>query len=139
MYEALNIEFKSEHRLVISRPRGVADDRSARALLDFLLALEEVAEPFNRVADMTLATEFFISTAAIKEYAERRRQNLDHLAPFRAAIIAPSPDSQAAGHLYATLMKGSKVDVGVFPDAASAAQWLGVPEDALLLRNSRCD
>jgi hypothetical protein len=131
MYEALNIEFNSEHRLVITRLQGVADDRSARELLNFLLALEEVAEPFNRVADLTLATDISLSTEAIREYAERRLLNLAHLAPFRAAIIAPGPDSQAAGHLYATLMKGSKVEVGVFRDASSAAEWLGVSEAAL--------
>ena len=131
MYDALNIEFNSEHRLLITRPQGVLDDYSARDLLHFLLALEEVAEPFNRIADLTLATEISISTAAILEYAERRLQNLAHLAPFRVAIIATSPDSQAAAHLYATLMKGSKVAVGVFPNSTSAALWLGVPEDAI--------
>ena len=131
MYDALNIGFNSEHRLIITRPEGVLDDHSARDLLNFLLALEEVAEPFNRVADIRLATDISLSTAAILEYAERRLQNLAHLAPFRAAIIATSPDGQAAGHLYATLMKGSKVAVGVFPNSSSAAQWLGVPEDAL--------
>src|SRR5262245_43802775 len=119
MYEALNIEFDSERRLVITRLQGVADDDSARELLNFLLALEEAAGPFDRVADMTLATDISLSTAAIQEYAKRRLQNLAHLSPFRAAIIAPGPDSQAAGHLYATLMKGSKVEVGVFPDASS--------------------
>jgi hypothetical protein len=80
---------------------------------------------------MTLATEISLSTAAIHEYAERRLQNLTQLAPFRAAIIAPSPDSQATGYLYAALMKGSKVEVGVFPNATSTAHWLGVPEDAV--------
>jgi hypothetical protein len=136
MYDALNIEFSSGHRLVITRPEGVVDDHTARGLLSFLLALEEVAEPFNRVADMTLATEISLTTAGIQEYADRRLQNLAHLAPFRAAIIAPSPDSQAAGHLYATLMKGSKVEVGVFPNATSAAQWLAVPEDAIRPRSA---
>src|SRR5262245_44107490 len=124
MYDALNIAFNSEHRLIIARPVGVVDDHSARGLLNFLLALEEVAEPFNRVLDMALATESSVTTVAILEYAERRLQNLAHLDPFRAAIIATSPASQAAGHLYATLMKGSKVTVGVFPNSTSAAQWL---------------
>jgi hypothetical protein len=131
MYETLHIEFLSEHRLFITRPEGVVDDHSTRELLHFLLALEEVAEPFNRVADLSHATEHSLSTAAIREYAEMRLQNLTHVAPFRAAIIAPHPDSQAAGNLYATLVKGSKAEVQVFPDASSAAEWLGVPEAAV--------
>jgi len=131
MYEALNIEFNSEHRLLISRPQGVVDDYSVMQLINFLLALEEVAESFNRVADLRQATDISVSSPAIREYAENRLKNLDHLAPFRAAIIAASPDGEAAGRLYATLMKGSKVDVGVFHNATSAAEWLGVPEAAL--------
>src|SRR5436190_24258496 len=104
MYEALNIEFNSEHRLVISRPHGVVDDCSAMELLNFLLALEGVAEPFNRVADLTPATDISLSSPAIQRYAEARLQNLAHLEPCRAAIIGPSPDTEASGHLYATLM-----------------------------------
>jgi hypothetical protein len=130
MYETLNIEFQSEHRLFICRPR-VVDDCSAMEILDFLLALEAVAEPFNRVVDLTNATEYGLSSATIREYAEKRLQNLTDLAPFRAAMISPHPDSVAAGNLYATLMKGSKVEVGVFPNANAAAEWLGVPEDAV--------
>jgi hypothetical protein len=136
MYETLNIELNSEHRLVISRPRGMVGDHVTVELLNFLLALEEVAEPFNRVADLTYATDVSLSTAAIRAYAERRLHNVAELAPFRAAIIAPSPDSEAAGHLYATLMKGSKVEVGVFRDVSSAAEWLGVPEAALSVQPS---
>lgn len=131
MYEALNIEFNSEHRLVISRPAGVVDDYCAMLLMNFLLALERLTEPFNRVADLTNATDICVSSPAIREYAETRLRNLAHLAPFRAAIIASGPVGEAAGHLYAMLMKGSKVDVGVFRDASSAAAWLGVPEAAL--------
>jgi hypothetical protein len=100
-------------------------------MLNFLLALEGVAEPFNRVADLTHAAEISLSSAAIQKYAERRLRNLAHLAPFRAAIIAPTPEGEAAGHLYATLVEGSKVEVGVFSDASSAAEWLGVPEAAV--------
>src|SRR5262245_16637251 len=130
MYETLNIEFQSEHRLLTCRPE-VLDDYSAREVLHFLLAFEAVAEPFNRLADLTHAIDKSVSTAAIQEYAETRLNNLAHLAPFRAAILAGSPDSEAAGNLYATLMKGSKVEVGVFRNTSSAAEWLGVPETAV--------
>lgn len=39
MYDALNIEFKSEHLLLISRPQAVVDDYRYAAN-KFLLALE---------------------------------------------------------------------------------------------------
>jgi hypothetical protein len=130
MYETLHIEFQSEHRLFICRPE-VVDDCSAREVLHFLLALEEVAEPFDRLADLTHATEISLSSAAIRDYAETRLNNLTHLAPFRAAILTGCFDSEATGNLYATLMKGSKVEVCVFRNTSSAAEWLGVPEAAV--------
>lgn len=130
MYETLNIEFQSEHGLFICRPQ-VLDDHSARELLHFLLALEQVAKPFNRLADLTRATDVSLSSAVIKDYAETRLNNLAHLAPFRAAIVAGSRDSEGVGNLYATLMKGSKVEVSLFRNTSSAAVWLGVPEAAV--------
>jgi hypothetical protein len=136
MYETLNIELQPEHRLFICRPE-VMDDYSALELLNFLLALEAVAEPFNRLADLAHTAGTFLSSAAIREYAEWRLQTLTHVAPFRAAIIAGSPESEAAANLYATLVKGSKAEVDVFRDPAAAAEWLGVPEGAICVKASQ--
>src|SRR5262245_24729421 len=132
VYDALKVEFKPEHRLVICRPEGIVDEFFTIQLLNFLLALEEVAEPFNRVLDLTQATDIPLTNKMIQEYAEARRKHTDHLAPFRTAIIGPRPEVEAVARLYASTVAGSKIGVGVFPDVDSAAQWLNLPDEVLL-------
>jgi hypothetical protein len=131
MYDALNIDFNCEHRLGISRPQGPLNEYFCRQLLNFLLALEEVAEPFDRVLDLTLVTGVPLDNAAIREYANARRHATANLPRFRTAIIAPSPEAEALARLYATLMHDSRIEVVLFPNAISAARWLGVPENAI--------
>jgi hypothetical protein len=133
MYDALKVHFNSEHRLVICRPRAVIDDYFAVQVLNFLLALEEVSEPFNRLLDLTFVTGVSLSSRKIFEYAEARRQATEHLAPFRTAIIAPGPETEAAARLYATLVTGSKIEAEVFSNPSSAAQWLNLPEGVFRL------
>jgi hypothetical protein len=129
VYDALKVDFISEHRLVVCRPAGVIDDYFAIQLLNFLLALEEVSEPFNRLLDLTLTTDITLSSKKIQEYAEARVQATAHLPPFRTAIIADRPETEAAARLYATLVKGSKIEVWVFGSTGAAAHWLDVPDD----------
>jgi hypothetical protein len=132
VYDALKVEFKPEHRLVICRPQGVVDDFFAIQLLNFLLALEEVAEPFNRLLDLTHATDIPLTSKMIQEYAEARSQATAHLEPFCTAIIGSRPEAETVARLYASTMADSKIAVGVFPDTSSAAQWLKLPEEILL-------
>jgi hypothetical protein len=131
MYELINVAYHHEHRLLICRPRGFFYLDFALQLLNFLLALEEVSNPFNRLLDLALVTGIPLSSQKIQEYAEGRRQATAHRAPFRTAVIAPSPEAEAAARLYAMLVKGSKIEVGIFSNAALAAQWLDLPEDVL--------
>jgi len=128
MYEALKIDFNSMHRLAICRPRGPIDHEFAKQLLNFLLALEEASsEPFDRLLDMTLVTEVSLNSAAIYAYADARRKATAHLSQFCTAIIAADPDAESAALLYASLMEGSKIKVGVFHATEPAAHWLDVP------------
>src|SRR5437879_6595858 len=125
MYDALNIDFNSRHRLAVCRPHGTIDEYFTTQL-----AVEEVCEPSNRLLDLTLITDIHLSSMGILDYAEARRQATAHLPQFRTAIIAPGPEAEATARIFATLMQVSKIEVAIFPNASSAAHWLGVPEDA---------
>lgn len=130
----LQVHFNPEHRLVTCRPTGVLGAKHAADLLNFLIPLERSnPEPFNRLLDLTLVNEFELSNTVIPLYAMARQHSIKHLPPFRTAIIAPEGhhSAEAAALLYATLMKGSKIEVRVFDNASLAAAWLGVPEKAL--------
>jgi hypothetical protein len=131
MYEALNVDFNYKHRLAICRPRTIIDEYFIFQVLNFLLALEEVSKPFNRLLDLTLVTDIPLTTREIQQYAEARRRATAHLPNLRTAIIAPGPEAEALARLYAMLMKDSTIEVGIFADASSAAKWLGVLEEEL--------
>ena len=128
----LQVHFNPEHRLATCRPAGVLGAKHAADLLNFLIPLERSdPEAFNRLLDLTLVNEFELSNTVIPLYAMARQHSTEHLPPFRTAIIASDKSAEIAALLYATLMKGSKIEVRVFDNASMAAAWLGVPEKAL--------
>jgi hypothetical protein len=132
MSDDLKIEFNAEQRLVICRPRGVLTEKHAAQLLTFLIPLERSdPEPFNRLLDLTLVDDIELSSTIVPLYAMARQDSTKHRPPFRTAIIASEHPAATAALLYASLMKGSKIEVRVFDNASLAAAWLGVPENAL--------
>jgi hypothetical protein len=129
MHNPLKIDLDPTHRLAVCRPVEVFGPQHTAQLLNFLLAFEDSnPEPFNRLLDLTRVTDLLLSGPVIYEYARARRQATAHLPPFRTAIIAPDPSAEEVALIYATLMEGSKIQVGIFRDAISAAGWLRVPE-----------
>jgi hypothetical protein len=131
MSDALKVEINSEHRLALCRPQGVLDAKFAGELLGFLRAQEESSpELFHRVLDLTCITEVQVNSAEIWAYATARREATAHLPRFRTAIIT-SAETETAALVYSSLMKDSQIEVGIFDDAASAADWLGVPRELL--------
>jgi hypothetical protein len=129
MDNPLKIDFNPTYRLAICRPAGLFGAEHIAQLLNFLFAWEASGPPpFNRLLDLTRVTEIQVSGAAIYEYARARREATANLPPFRTAIIASDPLGEELALIYATLMEGSKIQVGIFRDAISAADWLCVPE-----------
>src|SRR5262245_17530971 len=123
----LKVAFNEEYRLAICRPVGIVRAEYVGQLLNFLLAFEDSnPHPFNRLLDLTGVTEIQLKSVAIYDYARARRKATAHLPPFRTAIIAPEL-AETVAVIYATLMKGSKIEVEIFRDASSAAHWLAVP------------
>lgn len=129
MYDALKVTVEPTHRLVICRPSGIVDELFALQLLNFLRALEEVAEPFNRLLDLTGIISIPLEGSEMHDYAEARREAATHAPKLRTAIITPELDAEPAALLYSMLIRDSQVEVGVFPAASEAAKWLGIPEE----------
>ena len=129
MERRVKIDFNPTYRLAICRPVGVFGRQHVGQLLNFLLGLEDSdSEPFNRLLDLTLVTKIRISGPAIYEYARARCEATANLRPFRTAIIARDSSAVELALVYGTLMEGSKIQVGIFRDISSAADWLCVPE-----------
>jgi hypothetical protein len=129
MDNPLKIDFNSDYRLAICRPLGLLGAEHAAQLLNFLLGFERTNPgSFNRLLDLTLVTEIQLSSSVIHWYAGTRREATADVPPFCTAIIAPAPSAEEAAAIFATLVEGSKIQVGIFRDASSAAKWLDVPE-----------
>jgi hypothetical protein len=129
MDNPLKIDFNATYRLAVFRPVGLFGPEHVAQILNFLIPLENSDPvPFNRLLDLTLATDIQLTGAVIYEFARARREATAHLSPFRTAIIATDSPAEEVALVYATLMEGSKIQVGIFRDASSAADWLCVPE-----------
>jgi hypothetical protein len=129
MDHRLKIDFDRAYRLAVCRPVELLGSEQLGQVLDFLLAFEDRnPEPFDRLLDLTEVTDIQVSRPAISEYASARRKATAKLPPFRTAIIARDPAAAEFARVYAWLMEGSKIQVGICRDTKSAAVWLGMPE-----------
>jgi hypothetical protein len=132
MADTLNIEFDPTYRLAICRPAGVFGPEQAAQLLYFLLALEDSNPgPFKRLLDLTGVTEIRLSTPEIFGFAKMRQQATASLPPLRTAVIAADQTTEEMALTYATIMEDSNIQVAIFHDTKSAADWLSVPEAAI--------
>lgn len=138
MNERLKVYFDREHQLVICRPVGTLSAQDTGELLYFLRGVEgSEPGPFNRLLDLSLVTEIELRSAAIYEYARARREDTHHFQRFRSAVIAPTPETEVAAEIYATLMESSTIEVRIFGDTEAAANWLGVSEEAVRVESQR--
>jgi hypothetical protein len=125
MDNPLKIVFNPTYRLAIFRPVGLFGAEHVAQILNFLIPLESFAPvPFNRLLDLTSASDIQLTGPLIYKYARARREATARLPPFHTAIIATDPSAEEVAFIYATLMEGSKIQVGIFPDSNSAADWL---------------
>ena len=131
MFRRLHIEYNSEHRLAICRPSGVLDGEFTGQLLSFLIAVEEEPSqhPFNRLLDLAAIEGVRLTASELFQYSKGRRDATDHLPHFRTAIVAPNALANGVARMYEVLMQGSKIQVSVFWESRTAADWLGVPEN----------
>ena len=133
VFDRLNIEYNSEHRLAICRADGLVDGEFTGQLLRFLLTVEEdpAQHPFNRLLDLSAVNEVHLTCDELSEYATARRAATDRLPQFRTAIVAPGALANGIARIYEMLMQGSKIQVSVFWEPHAAAVWLGVPDMSL--------
>ena len=131
------ISLLREQHLALCRPVGLLNAELVEWLLIYTSKLENAAaEPFNRFIDLSDLLEIKLSHAELCEIAQARRYALQHVAPFRTAILAPNALSAAVARMYEVLMDGGPAEIRVFRDADGAADWLQVPVQTLLQAES---
>ncbi len=124
--------FLPEHKIVIWHPKGILDIEMASITVNFLTFQEKVLEePFNRFADWSKVSEVHINMDDVAELATRRRETYRNGPPVKSAFFATNFSGAVISGMFADLMKASPITVRVFLKIEEAADWLGVPLEAL--------
>jgi hypothetical protein len=130
----LNVYSIPRAALLVARPVGIFDLKSAEALVDFIEIKEEVTETgFNRFTDLTRLKGIQLSTADVVQLAARRRAFNPNDIRVKSAFLATDPLAFAIAQMYEMVLNSSRIEVKTWSDLQSAASWLGVRPDLLTL------
>jgi hypothetical protein len=124
--------FRSEYDLETWYPEGDLDGATARSMVKFIGFQESISDhPFDRFSDLSGLTGIHLDFIEIMDLAATRRATYDGGPPVKSAIFAPSRPAYAVGRMFAAMMDPSPIEVQVFLVIEDAAEWLGVPVEAL--------
>jgi len=126
------VEFNEDNRLLIYRPRGLIDEAAVNKIVGVIEQIEAATqEPFNRFSDASEAHEVELNFRYVIEVSLHRRQAHAGRVPVKSAILTTDSTLVHYARLLVILTEGSSIKVRVFADRKEAAQWLGVPVEAL--------
>ena len=123
-----DVEFYEDIRLIVWRPRGLANKTAVNKIITVLGELETAfKEPFNRFSDTVGADEIDLNFEYIIHVSLYRRSFYGKRPAIKSAILATHATLIHYGKVHALLTQGSPINVRVFQDRKEAAHWLGVP------------
>ena len=130
------IEFHSDIRLLVYRPRGLIDEAAINKIIRVVEDLEAATqEPFNRFSDTSEIHEVELNFRYVIHVSLHRRLSHKGRAPVKSAILATDSTVVHYARLLGLLTQGSSIAVRVFQDRQEAAQWLGVPLELLAAKD----
>ena len=88
-------------------------------------------QPLNRFVDLTALDAVDLNFRFVFHVALGRRLSAAPKPAVKSAFYVTSPNTTHYAKLHAVLTDYSPLDVALFTDRASAANWLGVPLEAL--------
>lgn len=124
--------FRPDLKLETWYPVGVLNGAMAEFMVNFIGFQERIVdEPFHRFLDLSKLTAIRLDFTKLKVIAAKRRAAYEGRPPVKSAFFAASAPAYGVAHLFAALMEPSPIDVQVFRNVKVAAEWLGVPVEAL--------
>jgi len=128
--EIPHTHYHAKWNLMTWHPRGVFDDALADEVVGVIQSEEDHEEaPFHRYTDFGRLTEIRLKIGHVFQIAEQRREAA---VPVKSAFFAQTTVGYGMARMYESLMEGAMIQVRAFRVRAAAAEWLGVPLDALL-------
>lgn len=127
------VQFHSNHRLFVWRPRGILDEKTVSDVVAALGQLElDLHEPFNRFSDTAGVEQVDLNYEYVISVALYRRLAYAHCRPIKSAILATDSKLIHYAQIHALLTRGSPIDVRIFPDDRLAvAKWLEAPVELI--------
>jgi hypothetical protein len=130
----LNVYSIPRAALVVARPVGIFDRENAEELVKFIEIKEELTETgFNRFTDLTRLKGIQLTTDDVVQLAARRRAFNPNDIRVKSAFLATDPLAFGIARIYELVLNSPRIEVRTWWDRQSAASWLGVPADLLML------
>lgn len=127
-----HVLFRKELSLILWRPRGILDEALVNEVVAFIDTAEKRASmPFNRFTDLSALDMVDLNFKFVFDIALHRRLTSAPNPAVKSAFYVTSPATAHYIKLHAMLTDYSPLDVSLFTDRALAAEWLGVPDEAL--------
>jgi hypothetical protein len=125
--------FRKKLSLFVWKPRGILDETVVKEIIAFVAAAEaKSSTPFSRFADLSALDAIDLNFKFVFHIALHRRVVYASQPPTKSAFYVTSPASVHYAKLHAMLTDYSPLHVALFTERAAAAEWLGVPEEALI-------
>lgn len=129
-----HVLFRKEFSLMLWKPHGILDQAVVNQIVAFVETAERRAgKPFNRFADLSALDMVDLNFKFVFHIALGRRLSAAPKPAVKSAFYVTSPATEHYIKLHALLTDYSPLDVSLFTDRAAAAEWLGVPEEALVM------
>jgi len=120
--------------LMVGRFKGVLDMNEAVRIVEFIEIKEANCETgFHRFCDLTTLDGINLSTSDVLALADRRRAFNPNYVSVKSAFLATDPLAFGIARMYEQLLKSPRIEVSVFNELETAAEWLGVKPDQLKL------
>ncbi len=127
-----HVLLRKDLSLILWKPRGVLDQSTVNEIVAFIDAVEErSSEPLNRFADLSALDAVDLNFDFVFHVALGRRASAAPKPAVKSAFYVTSAGTTHYAKLHAVLTDHSPLHVALFTDRVAAAEWLGVPVEAL--------
>lgn len=129
-----HVLFRKDHSLILWKPRGILDEVIVNDIVAFIETAEaRASKPFNRFSDLSALDAVDLNFRFVFDIALHRRLTYAPNPRVKSAFYVTSPATTHYSKLHKLLTDHSPLGVSLFTERVKAAQWLGVPEEALIL------
>ena len=127
-----HVLFRKDLFLILWKPRGVLDQSTVNEIVAFNETVEKRnKQRLSRFADLSALDTVDLNFNFVFHVALGRRLSAAPRPAVKSAFYVATPSSTHYVKLHAMLTDYSPLHVALFTDRAAAANWLGVPLQAL--------